>query len=343
MAHTGQHYDWQMSSVFFNELEIPEPDYNLEVGSASHGVQTAEMIKGIEECIQKERPQCVIVYGDTNSTLAAAVAASKLHCPIAHIEAGLRSYNKRMPEEINRILCDHASTLLFSPTETGLKNLLNEGFRYGNPPYTIDNPGIFQCGDVMLDNSLYFAAHAEKKSTLLNDNNLNPGNYCMVTIHRDNNTDIPSRLQGIFKAIITLSAQEKIDFIIPLHPRTSRVLESNLGPLYDEVKKNRYVKITGPASFFDMIVLEKNARLIMTDSGGVQKEAFFFKKPCVILRDETEWTELVSCGAALIAGADTDKIINSFYHLNNKEFTYPSIFGDGHTAEFICKAIIENL
>lgn len=342
VVHTGQHYDWKMSEVFFNELEITVPKYNLNVGSASHGVQTAEMIKGIEEIIVKEKPDCVLLYGDTNSTLAGAVAAAKIHVQVAHVEAGLRSFNKSMPEEINRIMCDHASTLLFSPTQTGIDNLKNEGFKINNAPYHLDNPGIFHCGDVMYDNSIFFDTLAAQKSTFISDHKLKENEYILATIHRDNNTDIPERLQGIFTALDSISRLNNIEVILPMHPRTTKVLKENLGLIYSQIENNKLIKIAPPASFFDMIELEKHARLVMTDSGGVQKEAFFFKKPCVILRDQTEWTELVSCGAAVLAGADTEKIISAYDSLTHSKIQYPSIFGDGKAAEFICEKIIEN-
>ncbi len=341
IVHTGQHYDREMSSIFIEELQIPEPQYNLDIGSASHGIQTSEIIKGIEKLILSELPDCILVYGDTNSTLAAAISASKLHCPIVHIEAGLRSFNKLMPEEINRIMCDHASTLLFTPTKTGYNNLINEGFNTNNkPPYSIDNPGVFHCGDVMYDNTLYFSK--QDKISILNNNNLTKDNFILVTIHRDNNTDNAERLQAIFKAIDIITKTENIHIIIPLHPRTAKVLKEKLKTkLYNLIINNNMIKIISPVSFFDMIVLEKNAKIIMTDSGGVQKEAFFFKKPCIILRPETEWKELVENGTAVVADANTDKITESYKYFNNKKnLFFPSIFGDGHAAEFICNEIV---
>lgn len=344
ILHTGQHYDDKMSDVFFNEMGIPKPKYNLNVGSASHGVQTAEMIRGIENVINNEKPNVVLVYGDTNSTLAAAVAAAKLHYPVAHVEAGLRSFNKSMPEEINRITCDHASTLLFSPTQNGIKNLQREGFDItAKKPYHIDHPGVFHCGDVMYDNSLYFSKIADENSKVIEENDLEKGNYILSTIHRDNNTDNPERLKQIFEAIDFISKEYKIGFFIPLHPRTSKILKNNLGDdLYQRVINNNLMKISSPVSFFDMIRLESNARLVMTDSGGVQKEAFFFKKPCLILRSETEWVEIVENNTAKICDADYSKIINGwkdFY--TNPPKNYPGLFGDGKASEFICQKLIE--
>ncbi len=345
ILHTGQHYDNNMSQVFIDQMQVPEPDYNLNVGSKSHGKQTAEMITGIEEVLIKERPQCLVVYGDTNSTLAGAVAGSKLQVPVVHIEAGLRSFNKRMPEEINRITCDHASTLLFSPTKTGLNNLMNEGFAPDtSPPYSIDNPKIYHCGDVMLDNSLYFISRASGYSNILSDLDIENKDFILGTIHRDNNTDEPQRLQEIFKGILAIATQHKILTVLPLHPRTMNVLDKNLGlELLQEVKNNPYITIIEPVSFFDMILLEKHAKLIMTDSGGVQKEAYFNQKPCIILRSETEWVEIVEHGTAIITDANAENIFNAYSTLVNKaDLAYPPIFGDGKAAEFICRELIQH-
>lgn len=343
IVHTGQHYDDNMSQVFFDELGIPAPNYNLGVGSASHGVQTAKMIEGIEEILLKEKPDYIVLYGDTNSTLAGAVAASKIHVPIVHIEAGLRSFNKSMPEEINRICCDHCSTLLFSPTATGYKNLVNEGFNPDNKRrFTIDNPGIYHCGDVMYDNSKHFANIVDKKSQILDKEGLRGVDYVLCTIHRDNNTDQPERLNAIFKALLKISESKTV--VLPLHPRTSKLLNVNLEKsLFEKITNNPNIKILPPASFLDMIVLERHAQMVVTDSGGVQKEAFFFQKPCLILRTETEWKEIVECGAAVITDADEERIIKSFNnYMENPPHKFPEIFGDGKAAEFICKEMLEN-
>lgn len=344
IVHTGQHYDENMSEVFFTEMGIPKPKYNLNVGSASHGVQTAEMIKGIESIIFSEKPNVVLVYGDTNSTLAAAVAAAKLHIPVAHVEAGLRSFNKSMPEEINRITCDHASTLLFSPTETGISNLVREGFKINvEKPYDIDNPGVFHCGDVMYDNSLYFSEISATKSNVIEKYKLEKNNFVLATIHRDNNTDNPVRLKQIFEAILKINKDYSIPFFIPLHPRTSNILKKNIGDdLYDLITNNKNIILAPPVSFFDMIQLESNAKLVFTDSGGVQKEAYFFKKPCIILRSETEWVEIVKNGNAIICDADFNKIMEAWKLFYSKpDLEYLQIFGDGKASEFICNKLIE--
>ncbi len=346
IVHTGQHYDENMSQVFFDELGIPAPSYNLNVGSGSHGKQTAVMITGIEEILLKEKPNAIVLYGDTNSTLAGAIAASKIHVPIVHIEAGLRSFSKAMPEEVNRIMCDHVSTLLFSPTKTGFQNLVKEGFKTDNiKPFTSDNPKIYHSGDVMYDNSLYFSEVAEQKTTIINKHNLQKNNFILATIHRNNNTDEPERLNALFSALYKISEQHQLDVLLPLHPRTAKLLEQNLDKeLHQKIKSSAYFKITEPVSFLEMISLEKNCRIVMTDSGGVQKEAFYFEKPCVILRPETEWVELVECGAAIIADANEYKIIEAFNQLTKKtDIKFPKLYGDGKAAEFMCEEIVRYL
>lgn len=343
IIHTGQHYDDNMSQVFFDELDVPKPDFNLNIRLASHGEQTGAMITEIEKVILTEQPHCIVLYGDTNSTLSGAISASKINIPIVHIEAGLRSFNKRMPEEINRILCDHVSTLLFCPTKTGYDNLLKEGFKEKNSsPYSINNPKIYHCGDIMYDNSIYFSEIAEKKSTVLKDNELVSGEFILATIHRNNNTDDQTRLKSIFSAIKKVAETQKIKIVIPLHPRTAKQLEQ-LPELSKEIQFNSNIKIIPPVSFLEMICLEKNSKLIITDSGGVQKEAFFFKRPCIILRSETEWTELVSCGAAMLVDTDEVKILNAVIYFFQTNVQYPAYFGDGKAAEFICQEIITNI
>lgn len=346
IVHTGQHYDENMSQVFFDELGIPAPHYNLKAGEGSHGEQSAIMIKGIEEVLLKEKPNCIVLYGDTNSTLAGAIAASKIQVPVVHIEAGLRSFNKAMPEEINRVTCDHVSTLLFSPTKTGVKNLIREGFKENNSgPYSIDNPKIYHCGDVMYDNSLYFSAIAEKETTIIQDQGLENGKYILSTIHRNYNTDDPKRLNALFNALNKISKENKLKIILPLHPRTSKLLKQSLSPeLFSAVSNNVLFKILPPVSFLEMIALEKNALMVMTDSGGVQKEAFFFKKRCIILRPETEWVELLENGTALVADANEKKILEAFAHFRKAtDIQFPTIFGDGKAAEFICTEMIKHL
>lgn len=346
IIHTGQHYDENMSQIFFEELEIPFPNYNLNVGSGSHGEQTAKMLEGLENIYMQEKPDAVIVYGDTNSTIAGALAASKIHIPVIHIEAGLRSFNKAMPEEINRIACDHMSTLLFTPSETGHRNLLNEGIKNDQKEAaSIDNPKIYLCGDIMYDNSLYFSAVSEQKSKILKELEITTDEFILCTIHRDTNTDDTANLNAIFRALLRIQKTSNLKIVLPLHPRTKEKLNSHLDEnLLTEINQNKNFKIIPPLGFLDIISLEKNARLIITDSGGLQKEAFFFQKPCVILREQTEWIEIVENGNAVIAGANELKIISSVETLFKRtDFTYPNLFGDGNASNFICKKITEEL
>ncbi len=346
IVHTGQHYDTNMSQVFFDELGIPAPNYNLNVGSGSHAKQTATMLIGIEEILLKEKPNAIVLYGDTNSTLAGAIAASKIHVPVVHIEAGLRSFSKAMPEEVNRIMCDHVSSFLFSPTKTGYDNLIREGFnKDAKEPYGADNPKIYHCGDVMYDNSLYFSAVSETKTDILQKLKLKTNGFILATIHRNNNTDEPERLNALFRSLHDISVKHQLDVVLPLHPRTAKLLENNLDAnLYAGIKSNPLFKITEPASFLEMVSLEKNCRLVMTDSGGVQKEAFYFEKPCVILRPETEWVELVECGAAIVADANEKRIKAAFDTLYAKtDFKFPKLYGDGKASEFICGELMKYL
>lgn len=343
LLHTGQHFDDNMSGAFFDELEIPQPKYNLHIQSSLHGDQTAQMLIGIEEKIEIEKPDAVLLYGDTNSTLAGALAASKVHVPIIHVEAGLRSFNKSMPEEINRIVADHCSSLLFSPTPTGIDNLKNEGFDFEQKtPYSVDKPGVFLCGDIMLDNSLYFA----KKTGIdfRKQHAIEPNNYFLATIHRPQNTDNPERLEAIFEALMEIAQEEKITFVLPLHPRTEHRLKEFHTELWQKVNSVSYVKILPPTSFLEMIALESNARFIATDSGGVQKEAFFFKKPALILRSETEWVEICDQNNALLVDADKNRIKKGIHWMKNEmNKEYKPIFGDGDASVFICNEIVKFL
>ena len=351
ILHTGQHYDQNMSAVFFDELGIPEPHYNLHVGSGSHAQQTARITEGVEQVLLSAKEQAtpfdgIIVYGDTNSTLAAAIAAAKIHVPVFHIEAGLRSFNMSMPEEINRIVCDQLSSILFTPTQTGLSNLRQEGFaddgikqhvRFANGK----PQRVILSGDVMYDNSLYFSQIADQKSDIIERLGLQPRAFVLATIHRPANTDNAENLQSIFAALLDIAEQEQIDIVLPLHPRTRKMLNTQLTPeLLERINHTNRLKIIPPASFFEIIRLEKNARVVMTDSGGVQKEAFFFETPCVILRPETEWVEIVEAGAGVIADADYQRIMNAYHQLAGKAVNFPPLFGDGHASEKILTEII---
>ena len=333
ILHTGQHYDANMSQVFFDELGIPAPDYNLGVGSGSHGTQTAKMIEGIERVLCSEHFDGIILYGDTNSTLSGAVAAAKLHVPVFHVEAGLRSYNMTMPEEQNRIVCDHLSSILFAPTQTAVDNLADEGLVASKAVFQ-NGKGrqVVKSGDVMYDNALYFSSLAEQKSHILKDCQVNPGAYILATIHRDFNTDNPERIGSIFKALSTIADENNIPVVLPLHPRTRHYLPSGI---------SSKITIIPPASFFDILTLEKNAKIVMTDSGGVQKEAFFFGRPCVILRPETEWVEIIDHNAGILTDADYDRILNAYRILSCRKVNFPPLFGDGNAATCVLQSIIE--
>jgi UDP-GlcNAc3NAcA epimerase len=344
IVHTGQHYDREMSQVFFEELEIQKPHYNLGVGSARHGKQTGLMITGIEDILLTEKPECLILYGDTNSTLAGALAASKQHFPVVHIEAGLRSFNKSMPEELNRIVSDHASTLLFAPTNAALKNLMAEGFRPDNsPPYSIDNPKIYLTGDIMYDNNLFFSSLAEKKKIQMLDKlRVEKDRYVLVTIHRDTNTDDIIRLNAILTTLFCIAKKYNLTFVMPFHPRTAISLRNNLGELYKELSNSDYIRIIPPVSYLEMTLLEKSALMIITDSGGVQKESHFCRKPCIVLRKESEWIELVKNGTARLVDADPERIKKEFSSFMDvyQGLEYPGFYGDGKAAEYILKEIL---
>ena len=359
ILHTGQHYDDNMSEVFFRELGIPQPDYNLHVGSGTHGVQTGAMLQGIERILLEQHFDGMIVYGDTNSTLAGALAASKLQVPIFHVEAGLRSYNMTMPEEINRIVADRLGNLLFAPTETAVRNLRGEGIneltnerineltnervneltgeRFANGR----TQKVVLSGDVMYDNSMYFSAMADEKSDIIERLGLKPKQFVLATIHRPANTDNKENLRSIFRALSDI-ASSGIDVVVPLHPRTRARWNELTSERVNELTNER-VKIIEPASFFEIIRLEKNARVVMTDSGGVQKEAFFYGTPCVILRPETEWVEIVEAGAGILADADYERIMAAYKRLANKQVTFPPLFGDGHASEKILREIVAYL
>lgn len=295
IVHTGQHYDPNMSQVFFDELEIPTPKYNLEVSGGGHGVMTGRMLEGIEQILQEERPNWVLIYGDTNSTLAGALAAAKLHIPVAHVEAGLRSFNMRMPEEINRILSDRVSTLLLCPTRLAVENLAREGL----------TKGVRNVGDVMYDVALYYRERARSSSQILSALGLGEKNFALATCHRAENTDNPERLSGILSALATIAAE--LPVVLPLHPRTRKlVFEYELEHLLEPLC------VLEPLAFLDMVALEQGAKLILTDSGGVQKEAFFYQVPCITMRDETEWIETVQLGWNQLVGASYERIMAAF-------------------------------
>lgn len=345
IIHTGQHYDENMSAVFFEELGIPKPFEQLAIGSSSHGEQTGAMLRELERLMIAHRPDGVIVYGDTNSTLAGSLAASKIGIPVIHVEAGLRSFNKAMPEEINRIMTDHVSTLLYSPTRQGIDNLRKEGFDtdYSGKAH-IDSPKTFHCGDIMYDNSLHFSGIAKERSQVLQQLNCEGKPFILATVHRNTNTDVPERLKAIFEGLLGVAEQREIGVIFPLHPRTRKYLDQTLPDLFERLMNSPFIHLIDPVGFLDMIRLEQEAVLVVTDSGGVQKEAFFFRKPCVVLREETEWVELVQTGAARLAGADQQQLVTAVTDfLEHPPTSFPEIFGDGKAAEFICRTIAEEL
>jgi len=320
IVHTGQHYDANMSEVFFEELEIPKPAFHLNIGSGSHGEMTGKMLMGIEQVLIQEKPDALLVYGDTNSTLAGALAASKLLVPVIHVEAGLRSFNRNMPEEKNRILTDHISDFLFVPTQTGIENLSREGIE----------KGVFLCGDVMYDGILHYSKMAAKKSNILQGLGANQGKYCLCTIHRAENTDDSRRLISIFSAL----GKSGEEIILPLHPRTQRFIKEY------GIFTAPNVRIIDPVGYLDMLRLMSESRKVITDSGGIQKEAFFLGKPCITLRDETEWVETVENGWNCICGANEDKIVHAISHFQPAS-PRKNYFGDGNASGKIVDELIK--
>jgi UDP-N-acetylglucosamine 2-epimerase len=341
LVHTGQHYDYLMDKVFFEELELPRPDYHLGVGSGSHGRQTGIMLERIETILQEEKPEVLMVYGDTNSTLSGALAAAKLNIPVAHVEAGLRSYNRTMPEEINRLLTDHLSAFLFCPTDQAVRNLLKEGIKDGR------TRKVKNVGDVMYDSILYYSKIAEKKSTILqglnlvNPQSVPPGRdnpqYYLATLHRAENTDDPKVLNSILKALNEIGRNTSV--ILPLHPRTKKMMKVH--HLFSEFKNIKWID---PVSYLDMLQLEKKAKAILTDSGGVQKEAYWFKVPCLTLREETEWVETVKSGWNVLVGTGPKKIVQGLNVFGKRR---PSkrgmeIFGDGRASGKIIQILMRS-
>jgi UDP-GlcNAc3NAcA epimerase len=365
LIHTGQHYDDNMSRIFFDELDIPKPHYNLGIGSGPHGKQTGAMLSAIEEVLIREKPDLVLTYGDTNSTLAGALAAAKLHIASAHVEAGLRSYNRKMPEEINRIVADELSNFLFCPTETavsnlnkeGLANTVNDGTLVGNGLFNDMlsalsfelSPLVVNVGDVMYDSVLFNKNLAQQKSNILQELGIERNNYLLATLHRAENTDDPTRLRNILKAFNAIDRNET-RIILPLHPRTQKCIE-RLTDSKEGFEVDPNITIIKSLGYLDMLRLEESARMILTDSGGVQKEAFFLKVPCITLRDETEWVETIHSGWNTLTGPDTQKILDTFNTISHWDgqgspFTQSRTqtkpihpFGDGKAAEKIVDII----
>ncbi|MFD1848478.1 non-hydrolyzing UDP-N-acetylglucosamine 2-epimerase [Oceanobacillus bengalensis] len=323
IVHTGQHYDDKMSTVFFDQLNLPKPDYYLGIGSGTHGLQTGKMLSELERVMISEKPDIVLVYGDTNSTLAGSLAAAKLHIPIAHVESGLRSFNKKMPEEINRIVTDHLSHWLFCPSQAATDNLKNEGI----------DKNVYLTGDIMYDSVLHFKSHAIQKSTILKDLSQSENNYYLATIHRAENTDNPERLEAILEALRQLD----MDVILPLHPRTkNKISHYKLNHLISKP----HIKIVEPLNYFDMLAISSNAKIILTDSGGLQKEAYMLRVPCITLRNESEWVETIQTGWNHLVGTNKKEILNTVKNLKIPRDS-PPIFGDGNTAQKIVETLVK--
>ena len=321
IIHTGQHYDPAMSDIFFDEMEIPRPAYQLETGGGSHGAMTGDQLRSIEAILMDERPDWVLVYGDTNSTLAGALAAAKLHIPVAHVEAGLRSFNRRMPEEINRVLTDHLAEVLFAPSCAAGKQLEREG---------VAADQIHVIGDVMLDAALHYCGRA-RQPAWFDALDLTAGDFHLCTIHRAENTDDPERLKGILTGL----SQSETPIVLPVHPRTRKTLERL------DLRPAANVRMVEPVGYLEMVWLEQNCLAVLTDSGGVQKEAYFHGKPCITLRDETEWTELVELGVNVLVGADADAISDALEHPPVRP-TSGDVYGDGRASQFIARVLAES-
>lgn len=321
LVHTGQHYDLNMSSVFFDEMGIPEPRYNLGIGGGSHGAMTGQQLEQIEKVLLEEVPEIVLVYGDTNSTLAGALAATKLHIPVAHVEAGLRSYNRRMPEEVNRVLTDHMADILFAPTEASRENLLKEG---------VPDSRISVVGDVMFDAAMFYRGRA-RQPHWFTSMGLENSNFALCTVHRAENTDDSERLAGILRGL----EDSGLPVVFPIHPRT----RAKISQFELDVGKN--VRVVDPVGYLEMVWIEANCSVIATDSGGVQKEAFFHAKPCVTLRDETEWIELVAMGANVLVGTDRQRISKALADGLGRTVSREQVYGDGCAAERIVEALMQ--
>lgn len=324
LIHTGQHFDANMSDVFFEEMDIPKPNWQLNINGIGHGAMTGRMLEAIEDILILEKPDYVLVYGDTNSTLAGALAAQKLHIPVVHVEAGLRSLNMKMPEEVNRILTDRISSMLFCPTTAAVNNLKREGF-------DAFNCSIYQSGDVMQDAATYYASQLGDDTAFLEKHDLESGKYVLATIHRQENTDDPNVLRQLFSALSEIN--ESVPVVLPLHPRTRQRIE--------KAGIRHQLRILEPQGYFDMIRLIRNSRLVMTDSGGLQKEAYFFRKFCITLREQTEWIELVEHGVNRVCGSDPNEIMDAFNSFTKSEFVADSdLYGGGAAAQYIADKLL---
>ncbi len=346
LVHTGQHYDSNMSNVFFDEMGIPKEKYNLQIGSSNHAYQTAQIMMAFDDVVEKEQPDAILLYGDTNSTLAACLVAVKRHLPIIHIEAGVRFFNKTFPEEVNRIICDHVSSLLFVPTEDGISCLKKEGFSTAESApkdkLLLNSPNVYLCGDIMYDNTIYFKDNADSYfEGLKSKHNLPDNNYILVTAHRPANVDHPETFENILQFIHYAINDLNKEVIFPIHPRTQKIINGN-SKLKSLIEKEGLHCIPA-VSFIEMIGLQKNTDLVVTDSGGVQKEAYFMEKPCLIMLDETSWVELLESGNAKLVGNNYDLLCEGAqFYLENKPERFERIYGDGNSARFICETIIRN-
>lgn len=341
ILHTGQHYDENMSEVFFQELHIPQPHYQLQVGSGTHAMQTARMMEGIEKVLLEKKWDGVVLYGDTNSTLAGALAAAKCGVPVFHIEAGLRSFNHTMPEEINRLMCDHLATLLFVPTQAGMDNLEKEGIVSDQNIHFANGKKrkVYRTGDIMYDNALYYGQTELSRVEGLPEE-VHDRPYILTTIHRNTNTDDKARLEAIVEALLVLAEEQEV--VWPVHPRTkNKINELLTEELRNKLLTHGHVHLLPPLSFLQMTALESHATMIVTDSGGVQKEAYFHRKPSLILRPETEWVEIVEQGAAMLCDADKERIVEAYGMMKQRRLDFPPLFGDGHTAVFILRRMLE--
>ena len=353
MVHTGQHYDHNMSDVFFKELGLKKEKYNLNIGSSSHAVQTAQMMIEIDKVIDIEDPDAVLLYGDTNSTLASCIVAVKRHIPIIHIEAGVRSHNKKFPEEVNRLICDHVSSMLFVPTYSGIDCLRKEGLNddrehnysliQEKQVCLLNSPLVYKCGDIMYDNTLFFQEKANLYfERVYQKNELPKHKYVLVTAHRPSNVDDSGKLKEILRFFHFLINDLGLVVVFPTHPRTKKIIEQS-----KELKKlidKSGIYCIPPVSFIEMVGLEKNAELIVTDSGGVQKEAYFMNKPCLIMLEETPWVELLETGNAKLVGNNYDSLCKGAKDfIERKNYSFKKIYGDGNSAKFICEKIYENL
>jgi UDP-GlcNAc3NAcA epimerase len=342
IVHTGQHYDAAMSGQFFTELGIPQPVYNLEAGSGNHGAQTATMLAALEQTFAVENPDCVLIYGDTNSTVAAALAAAKMHIPVAHVEAGMRSFDKTMPEELNRVLSDHASTFLLCPTDTAVTNLRNEGFRESTNKPHINHPLVANVGDVMYDNALHYTTGSEAERKIQGVH-LTAKRFMLATLHRASNTADKAAVEQLLNTLCKTAATFGESIVFPMHPRTCHLLGATI-PVLDEIYAPTGVRIMEPLGYRDILWCAKNASVVITDSGGLQKEAAYFGTPSVVLRNETEWVELVEQGFVRLIGSQTTDLIDAVRVQRNHSGTLQGApYGNGDAAHKICELLLKHL